>query len=144
MHLVSTDPNPNDLPIVSAGSTPPAQHEDTPDSAADLSERLTKIRERLFMLAACYATTLSSDIIFEADGYRSLFRALSDKLRKLDPDAAAKLVEGHESLLMAEPVPRPTIPLATQELFELAGEVRSHRSYPQPPKPQSCALQNWP
>ena len=101
----------------------------------DLVARLTAIRERLFWLAACWATTLSPDIAWEADRYRKLFHELADELRKLDADAVSHLMEGYEALLCAEPMNKPTIPLAAQRWHELAGEVRSAPAVPQKRKP---------
>jgi len=101
----------------------------------DLVARLTAIRERLFWLAACWATTLSPDIAWEADRYRKLFHELADELRKLDADAVETLIVGHEALLLAEPTTKPTIPLAAQRWHELAGEVRSEPAVHQKRKP---------
>ena len=115
----------------------PTPHKDEapPDSAANLVERLGRIRERLFHLQAVWATTLSPDVAREADRYRELFRDLSDELRKQDPDALDRLVSGHESLLLSEPSPsKPTVTVEVQRWIELAGEVRSQRR--QPPKAQ--------
>jgi len=112
----------------------PAQREPTPDPT-NLVERLTAIRERLFWLAACFATTLSADIAYESDRYRQLFRELADELRKQDADALERITAGHEALLFAEPVPKPTLPLAAQQWFELAGEVRNTPSRRPPGKP---------
>lgn len=135
--------NPNDLPLNvaivieenAARSKTPAKCEDTPDSAANLEERLTAIRERLFWLQAVWTTTLSPDVAREADRYRELFRELADELRKQDPESVDRLVAGHEPLLLCDPSPpKPTVPIATQQLIELAFEVRGQRR--QSPKPQ--------
>jgi hypothetical protein len=101
----------------SAISPPAVQPQNAPDTVPNLVARLTAIRERLFWLTAYFATTLSADIAREADRYQ-------------DPDAVQKLVQGHESLLLAELSPRPTLPMAAQQWFELAGEVRNERSQP--------------
>ncbi len=94
-------------------------------SVEDLVTRLTAIRERLFWLQAVWATTLSHDIYQEADRYRDVFRELGDQLRAKDPAEFDKLTVGHEALLLAEPsVRRPTLPLAAQRWFELAGELQ--------------------
>src|SRR5437879_5538431 len=113
-------------------------------TVADLIERLTKIRERLFWLQSVWAVSLSPDVAFEADRYRDLFGDLADQLRKQDAEALDRLTAGHESLLFADASPKPTVPLAAQQLVELIGEVRNQRSHPRPPKPQDYALQNWP
>lgn len=134
--------NPNNLPLdialaieQRAGQATPAKSEEAHD-AANLVERLLAIRERLFWLQAVWATTLSPDIAWEADRWRERFRSLADELRKHDAEALDRIVAGYESLLLAEPMRKPTIPLATQQLFELACEVRSERSQPAQPKPQ--------
>ena len=82
------------------------------------------------MLAAYWATTLSPDTAYEADGYRKLFHDLAAELRKVDPDAVEALIAGHEALLLAEPMIKPSIPLATQQLFELACEARREPRVP--------------
>jgi hypothetical protein len=114
----------------SAISPPAVQPQNAPDTVPNLVARLTAIRERLFWLTAYFATTLSADIAREADRYRELFQQVAEQLRKQDPDAVQKLVQGHESLLLAELSPRPTLPMAAQQWFELAGEVRNERSQP--------------
>jgi hypothetical protein len=94
----------------------------------ELIARLTSIRERLFWLASVWATTLSDDVYHEAEKYRRLFRELGDRLHDLDPAAVDRIVAGHEAILLSDPTPaRPTLPLAAQQWFELAGEVRSRR-----------------
>jgi len=113
--------------------TIPSESLNTPQRD-DLIARLTAIRERLFWLAACWATTLSPDIAWEADRYRKLFHDLADELCKLDADAVDALIVGHEALLLAEPTSKPTIPLAAQRWHELAGEVRSAPAVPPKPK----------
>lgn len=103
----------------------------------NLIARLLAIRERLFLLAAYWATTLSPDIAYEADGYRKLFHDLANELRKIDPDAVEALTVGHEALLLAEPTTKPSIPLATQQLFELACEARREPRVPPQPRSQN-------
>src|SRR5437899_2488862 len=80
----------------------PAKVVDTA-TAAELTARLTVIRERLFWLQAVWATTLSPDVYHEADKYRELFRDLGDQLSAIDPAALDRLIVGHEALLLAEP-----------------------------------------
>src|SRR4051812_19807448 len=133
--------NPYNLPLdvvlsmEDGSATPlPAQSEDAPDTVESLVTRLTAIRERLFWLAACWATTLSPDIAREADRYRELFHDLAEQLRKQDPDKVDGLIVGHEALLLCEPSPKPTLPMAAQQWFELAGEVRSQHHQPLRPK----------
>lgn len=101
----------------------------------NLVERLTAIRERLFWLAACFATTLSWDLAYEADAWRLRFNELADELRKLAPDELERITAGYESVLFSEPVRRPSIPLAAQEWHDIAAEVRSEHNQPQQPKP---------
>lgn len=98
--------------------------------AENLIARLTAIRERLFLLQAVWATTLSHDVVVEADQYRRVFHDLAAELRKIDPDAVDGLIAGHEALLLAEPTSKPTIPLAAQRWHELALEARSERTVP--------------
>ncbi len=121
----------DDLPDAIAGAmeeTPvPAPEPVKPADASveDLVTRLTAIRERLFWLQAVWATTLSHDIYQEADRYRDVFRELGDQLRAKDPAQFDKLTLGHEALLLAEPsARRPSLPLAAQRWFELAGELQ--------------------
>jgi hypothetical protein len=65
-----------------------------------------------------------------------VFRELCEKLHDLDPAAVDRLIVGHESLLLSEPAPpRPTLPLAAQQWFELAGETQSRRTVRAAPKP---------
>jgi len=105
-------------------------------TAEELTARLTAIRERLFWLQAVWATTLSPDVYHEADRYRELFRDLGEQLTAIDPDALDRLVVGHEALLLAEPAtPKPQIPLATQQWFEMAGELQGTRTIKEKPKP---------
>jgi hypothetical protein len=134
--------NPNNLPLDVAlvieenSSTPPSvQRDDAPDTIENLVARLTAIRERLFWLAACWATTLSPDIAREADRYRDLFHDVAEQLRKQDPEKVDALITGHEALLLAEPSSKPTLPSRWQQWFELAGEVRGERSQLPRPKP---------
>jgi hypothetical protein len=134
----SASSNPNDLPLevaLAIEETPvtPTPHKDEapPDSAANLVDRLGRIRERLFHLQAVWATTLSPDVAREADRYRELFRELCDQLRKDDPDEVERLIVGHEALLLAEPSPpKPTVTVEMQRWIELAAEVRSQRRKP--------------
>ena len=103
-----------------------------PDSAEGLVIRLTAIRERLFWLAAVYATTLSSDVAIEADAYRKLFRELGERLKTIDAQSYEKLVAGHEALLLSDPGPvKGKIPLQLQERVELIWELQA-RPKPQP------------
>lgn len=105
-------------------------------SVEDLVSRLTAIRERLFWLQAVWATTLSHDVYQEADRYRQLFHDLGEELRAKAPDELDRLVVGHEALLLAEPISqKPTLPLASQRMFELAGELRSTPSAEPRPRP---------
>lgn len=109
----------------------------TDEELTDMIARLERIKQRLFMLQAVYANTLSPDVAREADSYRDLFRELADALRKDDIDALDRITAGYESLLLAEPLPaKPTIPLATQEMFELSQEVRRERTKPAPSRPR--------
>lgn len=142
--MPSESSNPNNLPLDVAlaikehkSDAATAQRNDALEPPENLVARLIAIRERLFWLAACWATSLSPDIAYEADRYRQVFRELADELRKQDPDGADRLIAGHEALLLAEPLPpKPTLPIATQHWFELAGELRSERSQrPQPNPP---------
>jgi hypothetical protein len=98
-------------------------------SVEELVSRLTAIRERLFWLQAVWANSLSPDVYQEAESYRILFQNLSEQLRGRDPAALDRIVAGHEALLLSEPgAPKPSVPLATQRLFELAAEIQSVRS----------------
>ena len=101
---------------------------------SNLVERLTAIRERLFRLQAMWAVTLSPDVALEADGFRKLFHDLASQVQ--DRREVDALIAGHESLLLCEPTPKPTVPMSAQRWFELAGEVRSERRRPEAPKPQ--------
>lgn len=108
----------------------------TDEELTDLIARLERIKQRLFMLQSVWANTLSLDVAREADGHRELFRDLADALRKNDVDALDRITAGYESLLLAEPLPaKPTIPLETQQLFELTQEVRRERTKPTAPRP---------
>ena len=150
MLLASSNPNhlPAEVAIVieaNATKSTPAKPQPARDPAK-LVERLTKIRERLFWLAAVWANTLSPDVAYEADRFRQLFRDLADELRKQDADAADRLIRGHEALLLSDPMPKPTLPLRTQNWIEMAGEVRSTpRPAPkeQPPGYVSDGLQGF-
>ena len=66
------------------------------DSAENLISRLKAVRERLFWLQACWATTLSPAIAWEAD-----------RFRKLDADALDTLIAGYKALLLTEPTTKP-------------------------------------
>lgn len=102
------------------------------DSTGDLIERLTKIRERLFWLAAVYAVTLSRDVDSELDKYRRIFLELGAGLKTKDPDAFAGLTAGYESLLFAKPIAsKPSIPLELQRRCELLSELQT-RPKPEP------------
>lgn len=143
MHSASFN-NPNNLPLEvfvaieeHVPETPATPTVPTPDSADNLVQRLTAIRQRLFYLQAVWANTLSHDVALEADRYRLLFRDLAEELRKQDPEAVDRLIAGHEALLLADHSnPKPTLPITAQRWFELSGEVRSERN--QPPKPRSA------
>jgi hypothetical protein len=112
----------------------PAKADDA--SAEDLVARLTAIRERLFWLQAVWATTLSHDVYQEADRYRQLFHDLGEELRAKAPDELDDLIAGHEALLLAEPISqKPTLPLASQRMFELAGELQSTQTAKPQPRP---------
>ncbi len=108
----------------------------TTEEITQHTQRLTQIRERLFWLQAVWSNTLSPDVAREADKYRELFHELAAHLNEHDPDAVDKLIRGHEALLLADPFPsKPTLPVAAQQWFELAGEVRNERSQLPKPKP---------
>jgi hypothetical protein len=98
-----------------------------------LLQRLAAIRERLFRLQAVWAVTLSPDVALEADRFRQLFHDIASQVQ--DRREVDALIAGHETLLLCEPTPKPTVPMAAQRWFELAGEIRSERSRPEPPKP---------
>jgi hypothetical protein len=122
--------------IESLETPTPAPVKVGPATVEELNQRLTAIRERLFWLQAVWATTLSRDVHQEADRYRELFRTLGEQLSAVDPDAFDCLVVGHEALLLAEPASsRPTLPLATQRWFELAGEIQGTRAVSETPRP---------
>lgn len=140
--IPSESSNPNNLPLdvaVAIDSASPAapvpQPDEKPDTA-DILQRLLAIRDRLFWLHAVWATTLSPDVAYQADQYRELFRELAEVLRKEDAGALDRIVTGHESLLLSEPMKRPTVPLAAQQWHEIVGEVRNERS--RPPTPRSA------
>lgn len=108
----------------------------TDEELTDLIARLERIKQRLFALQSVWAMTLSPDVAREADSYRELFRSLADALRKDDIDALDRITAGYESLLLSDPLPsKPTIPLETQQLFELTQEVRRERTKPTAPHP---------
>jgi hypothetical protein len=89
-------------------------------TVAELVERLTAIRERIWRLRSVYAVTLSQDTAVEANQYVDLFQSLAAELRVRDADALEALTRGHESTLLSPPVTvRPTIPLATQMWCEM-------------------------
>lgn len=112
--------------IEEADPAPLANTTPDPDSAEGLVTRLTAIRERLFWLAAVYATTLSHDVAMEADNYRRLFRELGGKLKTMDAQAYDELVAGHEVLLLSDPGPvKQTIPAELQERVELMWELKA-------------------
>jgi len=102
----------------------------------ELIARLTAIRERLFWLQAVWANSLSPDVYCEAESYRILFQDLSGLLRQQDAAAVDRIVAGHEVLLLSEPAsPKPSVPLATQRLCELAAEIQTARSVRPPANP---------
>lgn len=109
----------------------------------DLVERLTKIKQRLFWLAACFANTLSWDLAYEADAWRERFRELADELRKIDADALDRITAGHEAVLFAERVRKPRVPLVAQQLFELGAEIRSERRPLARPKTYGDGLEQF-
>jgi hypothetical protein len=89
-------------------------------TVAELVERLTAIRERIWRLRALFAVTLSHDTAIEANQFVKLFQSLGAELQAKDPGEFAKLTAGHEALLTSPPVTlRPTIPLATQMWCEM-------------------------
>jgi hypothetical protein len=98
-------------------------------TVAELVERLTTIRERIWRLRALFAVTLSHDTAIEANQYVKLFQSLGAELQAKDAAEFAKLTTGHEALLMSPPVTvRPTIPLATQLWCEMRWEAAQQRS----------------
>lgn len=104
-------------------------------SPQNVIARLIAIRERLFRLQAVWTTSLSPDVALEADRFRQLFHDLASQIQ--DRREVDALIAGHEALLLCEPTPpKPTVPMAAQRWFELAGEIRSERSRPEPPKPE--------
>jgi hypothetical protein len=89
-------------------------------TVAELVERLTAIRERIWRLRALFAVTLSHDTAIEANQFVKLFQTLGAELQAKDAGEFAKLTAGHEALLTSPPVTlRPTIPLATQMWCEM-------------------------
>jgi hypothetical protein len=89
-------------------------------TVAELVERLSAIRERIWRLRALFAVTLSHDTAIEANQYVKLFQSLGAELQAKDAGEFAKLTAGHEALLTSPPViVRPTIPLATQMWCEM-------------------------
>lgn len=134
--------NPNDLPLdvavvieENAAISPPQKKTDEKPDAANIVQRLLAIRERIFWLHAVWATSLAPHVAGEADRYRELFRELGEELRKIDPDALNRIVSGYESLLLAQPLRKPSVPLAAQEWHEFLGEVRRERRQPPKQKP---------
>jgi hypothetical protein len=104
---------------------------------ANLVERLLRIRDRIFKLAAVYAVSLSWDVAREGDSYRILFRELLEKLRAQDAQAADNLVQGFEALLLSDPIPKPTVPAAVQVAYEMGQEIRElQRRQPRQPEPK--------
>ena len=123
--------------IEQASATPtqePVKVEPTP--VEELIARIMAVRERLFWLQAVWATTLSPDVYQEAESYRKLFQELSGQLREQDPGVVDGIVAGHEALLLSEPaVPKPSVPIGTQRLFELVGEIQTSKLAKTAPKP---------
>jgi hypothetical protein len=104
-----------------------------PSTVAELVERLTAIRERIWRLRAVFAVTLSQETAIEANKFLMLFQDLAAELKAKDPEALERLVCGHHSLLMAPALPiKPTVSLATQRLVEMRWEAaqRPTRSAP--------------
>lgn len=133
--------NPNNLPVEvalaieeNAANATPGKDEQPPDEA-NVVERLKAVRERLFWLQSVWAVSLSPDVALEADRYRQLFHDLASRVQ--DRREVDALVAGHEALLLCDPSPpKPTLPIATQRMFELTAEVRTERSRPARPTPQ--------
>jgi hypothetical protein len=75
-------------------------------------------------------------VYHEAERYRAIFRELDGQLRAQDPADADRIIEGHESLLLAEPEPaKPRLSLAVQQWFELMGEIQNTGRVRAEPKP---------
>lgn len=102
----------------------------------NLRARLEAIKERIFRLHAVYAVSLSIDVAIEANRYLTLFQCLASELEKKDSDALAKIITGHEAILLSPTVPvKQSIPIETQRLVELRWEVNrapSPRVHPRP------------
>jgi len=134
--------------IEEAPATPAPEPMKPPDATVEeLVTRLLAVRERLFWLAAVWATTLSSDVYQEAERFRAVFHDLSRQLRAKDSAALDRITQGHEALLLSEPAsPKPRISLATQNMIEVIGEIQGARSIRPVPDPDGYVadgLQSW-
>jgi hypothetical protein len=133
----------DDLPLEVAlaieSSSPPVEPEPAPapdDSVESLVARLTAIRERIWMLQAVFATSLSQETAIAANGYLALFQTIAEQLRAKDPSALESLVRGHESLLQAPALPiRPSIPLSTQQFVQMRWEAMTQPTRRPPKQP---------
>ena len=106
------------------------------DSVESLVARLTAIRERIWMLQAVFATSLSQETAIAANGYLALFQTIAEQLRAKDFSALESLVRGHESLLQAPALPiRPSIPLSTQQFVQMRWEAMTQPTRRPPKQP---------
>ena len=120
-----------------APAPPPLEPAPIPDDSVEsLVARLTAIRERIWMLQAVFATSLSQETAIAANGYLALFQTIAEQLRAKDPSALESLVRGHESLLQAPALPiRPTIPLSTQQFVQMRWEAMTQPTRRAPKQP---------
>jgi hypothetical protein len=131
---------------VNSAPAPPAP-EPAPipdDSVESLVARLKAIRERIWMLQAVFAVSLSQETAIEANRFLALFQDIASKLREKDPIALEALTRGHESLLLSPPVPiRQRIPLSTQQLLEMRWAAMTALAKRPPKRPKVPDGLDW-
>jgi hypothetical protein len=130
--------------LAQSRATEPTSASASPATTAELVERLTAIRERIWRLRAVFAVTLSHDAAVEADRYVEMFQSIGRELQAKDAGEYAALTRGHEALLESPPVTvRPTIPLAVQHLAEMRWEAATQARLRAPKRPTVSDGLDW-
>jgi hypothetical protein len=104
----------------------------------DLVASLKRIKARLAKLRAVFATTLSPEISRELDRWQARAHDLATVLLDRDPAALYQVISDDVDFFLTPPrrEARPRIPLAAQQMIELAWELRQ-QPVPRPPESNS-------
>jgi hypothetical protein len=107
-------------------------------STQELASRLESIKKRITKLRAVFSTSLSAEISRELDRWQARAHDLATVLLDRDPAALYQVISDDVDFFLTPPrrEARPRIPLAAQQMIELAWELRQ-QPVPRPPESNS-------